>query len=333
LQILRLLNTCGFGPDQMKYMLKTSVLGMLVFQLGWTAGAENPCKQRDHPDSCVVEEGAFAPKQGRNLIQRPKSALSSNSLIEKKEPACLPKEPLDLVFLLDGSGSVGEEGFTLSKEYLKNVAAELHLGSTQVSTRMSIVQFDHTQELELPLSNGDGLNNVAAALDDMTLLGGGTATGDAIDYAVQHVFPSSQAGTAKILAILTDGKSQGGVPPGEAALRARDDGIEIIAVGVGLDQNSDALLDLTGRVPEKILALDDYNDLLAVVDETVRVVCENAVVVPTPKPTPVPTPKPTPVPTPKPTPPRRHYCCHPKWGCGYWTPKDKIRYGLTSCAS
>lgn len=270
----------------------------------WVAVAENPClHQTPFSDTCEAEK--ISHKHGRSLIQRPKSH-SSLLLPEKTKPICAPKEPLDLVFLFDGSGSVTQDGFDLSREYLTKVAAELPLGNTQVSTHLSVVQFSSTQEVHLPISDGDSLSKVEAAVGDMEYHADETHTGDAIQFVLDDVFLLSRGGTAKILVILTDGVTNGGISPEEPVLKAKERGIEIIAVGVGLQQDSSELLKLVDGADEKILTVQDHSELVTAVNKTVEMICDNSVVhakpcMPTPVPTSIPSPHPTAFPSPAPT--------------------------------
>merc|ERR1712008_315816 len=55
------------------------------------------------------------------------------------------KELVDLVLLVDSSGSVRESDLTESKQFLKRVAEGLALGTGSTGTRLGMVQSDHYQ--------------------------------------------------------------------------------------------------------------------------------------------------------------------------------------------
>jgi len=214
-------------------------------------------------------------------------------------PGCSPTVPLDLVFLLDSSGSMGQIGFDQSRHYLKKVIARLPLGPGNASTHVSIVQFSEVgeQSVEVPISDGFILEDIEAAVNTMQWHTGDTHTGEAIDYVLEHVFPQSRGGTAEMIALITDGKANGNVTPAEAAAKAKDLGVEIIAIGVS-DYDHDELMSVTGEDSSKVLTVSSYDELVATVNQTVQMVCDNAVVLPTPAPTAAPPAPPPPAPLP-----------------------------------
>jgi len=191
---------------------------------------------------------------------------------------CAPSIPLDLVFLVDSSGSMGEIGFDQSRHYLKQVISRLPLGLSNVSTHVSIVQFSETgdQTVDVPISDGFVFEEIEAAVNAMQWHTGDTHTGEAIEYVLEHIFPQTREGTADMIALITDGKANGNVTPGEAAAKAKDLGVEIIAIGVS-DYEFDELMNITGGNTDKVLTVSSYDELLATVNQTVEMVCENAV--------------------------------------------------------
>jgi hypothetical protein len=186
-------------------------------------------------------------------------------------------------------------GFDQSRLFLKKVAAMLPLGNSNVSTHVSIVQFSSNAAptVEVPISDGDALNKVEAAVDDMQWHREDTHTGEAIEYVVDNVFPHSRSGTAEMLVIVTDGKANGNVSPAEAAAKARNSGVDIMAVGIA-DFDHDELLNVTQGDTKKVLTVRQYHDLVKAVNQTVQMICEHAGVLPTPVPTPIPTAPPQP---------------------------------------
>jgi len=56
---------------------------------------------------------------------------------------CKCVKPLDIVFVLDGSGSVGQTNFDLMKSFIKQIVAPLDIGNGPTQTQIGIVQFDN----------------------------------------------------------------------------------------------------------------------------------------------------------------------------------------------
>jgi len=150
---------------------------------------------------------------------------------------------------------------------------------------------------KMALSDGFILEDIEAAVNTMQWHTGDTHTGEAIDYVLEHVFPQSRGGTAEMIALITDGKANGNVTPAEAAAKAKDLGVEIIAIGVS-EYDHDELMSVTGEDSSKVLTVSSYDELVATVNQTVQMVCDNAVVLPTPAPTAAPPAPPPPAPLP-----------------------------------
>merc|ERR1740123_768126 len=132
--------------------------------------------------------------------------------------------PAEVIFLVDGSGSVGQVHQTAS--FLKDVVEELPVGTD--STRVGIVQYsglgtegkghlDYSIPIntnEIKLTDGTTQQKVNTALDNMkwnryNLSDPMTYTGEAIYHALnnKHMFPSAREDSKLILVIITDGRS------------------------------------------------------------------------------------------------------------------------------
>jgi len=221
--------------------------------------------------------------------------------------------PVDLVILVDCSGSVKKAGHDASKQFVKDVVAGLPLGTGTVDTRVAIVQFSNNQWTEISLSAGTSEQPIVSAVDGMTYHEGGTHTHSAITYADTNTFSQARPDAVKLLAVIADGKCQTSsistCNPKPAADAARANGVQIVAIGVGSGIDYSELQDIAGT-GGTVLQVDEYAKLQDIVADTTKVVCEK--VNPTPAPTPQPTPEPTPESTPKPTPePTKPKYCEP----------------------
>jgi Mg-chelatase subunit ChlD len=196
---------------------------------------------------------------------------------------CVPSVPLDLIFLLDSSGSIGIKGFDQSRHFMKKVAKQLPLDHANFSTQVAIVQFsdEGKESVEVPLADGMTYDKVEDAVNTMKWHGKithdpMTHTGEAIEYLLDNVFPTSFSHDeeAHMLAIITDGKANGKKDPAPIAAKAREKGIEIIAIGVA-DYDYDELLNMTGD-KSMVITVKSHHDLLSIVNETAEVVCKSA---------------------------------------------------------
>ena len=101
--------------------------------------------------------------------------------------------PVDLVFLVDGSGSVPLDGFQKSQEYVKDVVSELQVGTAPTDTRAAVVQFSTSQSIAISLKDGTDKAEINQAVDQMSRLGASTHTGDGIFKVRTEVFKIGRA--------------------------------------------------------------------------------------------------------------------------------------------
>ncbi|XP_032892887.1 collagen alpha-1(VII) chain isoform X3 [Amblyraja radiata] len=139
----------------------------------------------------------------------------------------------DIVFLVDGSESIGYENFQKVKQFLYNVVSHLpHLGPDV--TQVSVVQYSDDPKIEIPLGKVTTQQELLRTITGLRYLLGGTKTGRAIDFVLNYVFQISAGRRPQVpalLVIITDGRSDDRVM--EAVLRAKAAGIHLYAVGVG----------------------------------------------------------------------------------------------------
>lgn len=113
---------------------------------------------------------------------------------------------VNLGFLIDGSSSVGDANFKLVLSFLSSIARNFDI--SDIGSRIGAVQFTYDQRLEFGFSDYTKKDEALRALQNIQYLSGGTATGDAITYAMENLFqPRSMGMGKKFLIIVTDGQS------------------------------------------------------------------------------------------------------------------------------
>ncbi|XP_012658989.1 von Willebrand factor A domain-containing protein 2 [Otolemur garnettii] len=136
---------------------------------------------------------------------------------------------MDVLFLLDGSHSIGKGSFERSKHFAITVCDALDISSEMV--RVGALQFSSAPHLEFPLDSFSTRQEVKAKIKKMVFKGGRTETGLALKYLLRTGFPGGRNGSVpQILILTTDGKSQGHVAL--LAKKLKERGITVFAVGV-----------------------------------------------------------------------------------------------------
>uniref|UniRef100_A0A3Q1GPI4 Collagen, type XII, alpha 1a n=1 Tax=Acanthochromis polyacanthus TaxID=80966 RepID=A0A3Q1GPI4_9TELE len=143
----------------------------------------------------------------------------------------------DLVFLVDGSWSVGRENFKHIRSFIAALAGAFDIGEDK--TRVAVVQYSTDTRTEFPLTRYTRRGDLLQAINSLPYKGGNTMTGDAIDYLLKNIFTEaagSRKSFPKVAMIITDGKSQD--PVEEYAKRLRNIGVEIFVLGIkGADED------------------------------------------------------------------------------------------------
>ncbi|XP_059376861.1 collagen alpha-1(XII) chain-like isoform X4 [Carassius carassius] len=166
---------------------------------------------------------------------------SSNTSGTKRPPSeavkCSVSAIADLVFLVDGSWSVGRENFKYIRSFIWAMAGAFDIEEDK--TRVAVVQYSSDTRTEFNLNQYYRRPDVLRAIKNLPYKGGNTMTGDAMDYLVKNTFTAAagaRKGFPKVAMIITDGKSQD--PVGEYAERLRNIGVEIFVLGIkGADED------------------------------------------------------------------------------------------------
>ncbi|XP_061110455.1 vWFA and Collagen domain-containing protein [Conger conger] len=181
---------------------------------------------------------------------------------------------IDLVYIMDGSSSVGAPDFAAAKRWLVNVTAGLGVGPRRA--RVGVVQYSDTPRLEVPLGRHGSAAELVRAIHAVAHLGGSTRTGRAIRFAVEHVFPAPPGARRRAAVVVTDGRSQDDVV--DAALEARSQNIVLFAVGVGREVTSSELESMASRpASAHVLHAEDYTTIHRIRDAMEQKLCEESV--------------------------------------------------------
>ncbi|XP_016067685.1 PREDICTED: von Willebrand factor A domain-containing protein 2 isoform X2 [Miniopterus natalensis] len=136
---------------------------------------------------------------------------------------------LDVLFLIDGSYSIGKGSFERAKHFAITVCNALDINPEKV--RVGAAQFSSAPWLEFPLDSLSTQQEVKTKLKSMVFKGGPTETGLALKYFLRRGFPGGRnASVPQVLIIVTDGRSQGHVALPAKQLQER--GVTVFAVGV-----------------------------------------------------------------------------------------------------
>uniref|UniRef100_H3C0X8 von Willebrand factor A domain containing 2 n=1 Tax=Tetraodon nigroviridis TaxID=99883 RepID=H3C0X8_TETNG len=137
---------------------------------------------------------------------------------------------MDILFLMDGSYSVGKGSFERSKHYALKLCQALDIRPDKV--RVGLIQFGSAPRLEFALDLHATKQELMRHMKKISYRGGSTQTGLALKYVLRKGLPGGRnsSDAAQIVIVLSDGKSQGNVM--QAAAQLKETGVVLFAVGL-----------------------------------------------------------------------------------------------------
>ncbi|VDD86442.1 unnamed protein product [Enterobius vermicularis] len=171
---------------------------------------------------------------------------------------------LDLLFVLDGSGSVSGSTFSTQMQMLNRIVEMVDIGTEK--TQIAVMQYSSYTRVEFGFSTHQTKDNLKNALGKIRHLSGTTKTGKALDKAL-HLFKHDtssgarrdQEDVAQVAVVVTDGHSHDDPVP--AAQRLRQAGVQILTLGIGAHINMGELFDITGDESLAFQNLTSQNSL------------------------------------------------------------------------
>lgn len=177
------------------------------------------------------------------------------------------KTPLELVFVIDSSESVGPENFNIIKDFVNALIDRASV--SRDTTRIGVVLYSHVNKVVVRLSQEATRDQIKSLVRSMIYIGEGTYTGSAIREA-SLLFKEARAGVRKVAIIITDGQAdkRDSVSLESAVTESQGSNIETLVIGVV--NESDSLyeefkkeLDLMASDPDgdNLYLIDDFKTL------------------------------------------------------------------------
>ncbi|KAF7643602.1 hypothetical protein LDENG_00236660, partial [Lucifuga dentata] len=116
---------------------------------------------------------------------------------------------MDLVFVIDGSKSLGPANFELVKQLVNGIVDSLDISSS--GTRVGLLQYSTKVCTEFSLSQYSTAQDVMQAVDRIQYMGRGSMTGSALRHMFESSFTAREGGRSNVphvSIVFTDGRSQ-----------------------------------------------------------------------------------------------------------------------------
>ncbi|CAG5906269.1 unnamed protein product [Menidia menidia] len=137
---------------------------------------------------------------------------------------------MDIIFVMDGSYSIGKGSFERSKHYAIKLCQALDIGQDKV--RVGLIQLGSVPRLEISMDSYFTKQELKKHMKKISYRGGGTQTGLALKYILRKGFPGGRNSSSvpQIVILLSDGRSQGNVV--QAAAQLKEKGMILFAIGL-----------------------------------------------------------------------------------------------------
>uniref|UniRef100_A0A803YQA4 Collagen alpha-1(XIV) chain n=1 Tax=Meleagris gallopavo TaxID=9103 RepID=A0A803YQA4_MELGA len=191
-------------------------------------------------------------------------------------PTIPPAKEADLVFLVDGSWSIGDDNFNKIISFLYSTVGALDKIGPD-GTQVAIIQFSDDPRTEFKLNAYKTKETLLEAIQRIAYKGGNTKTGKAIKHAREVLFTGEagmRKGIPKVLVVITDGRSQDDV--NKVSREMQLDGFSFFAIGVA-DADYSELVNIGSKPSERhVFFVDDFDAFTKIEDELITFVCETA---------------------------------------------------------
>ncbi|XP_062574789.1 cartilage matrix protein-like [Saccostrea cucullata] len=205
-----------------------------------------------------------------------KSTLAAATCTKLKGLAsdCSKKGAADIVFVLDSSGSVGEDNFEKMKNFTMDIVDEFTVGPDAV--QFGIVIFSTPVTGAFSLNKYDNAKELKEAISEIEFEDGETHTGKALEFLRQKSFSTKEGARTsqkvpKIAIVITDGHSTHKEKTLEEATKLKVQGVEIFTIGVGDEVDEDELTKMASN--KNIFRVDTFSALNHLQPLLLRQVC------------------------------------------------------------
>ncbi|CAM4530985.1 unnamed protein product, partial [Caretta caretta] len=187
---------------------------------------------------------------------------------------CRKASVADIVFLMDGSWSIGKENFRRMQDFLYIMVSSFDVGEDKI--RIGLIQYSDAPHTEFFLSTYNCKEAILEKIQALHYKGGGTKTGESLRFMLENHFEETvgsrrQKGVPQIAVVITDGQAQDNIQ--EPAKEVKDTGITLYAIGIK-DASWEELREIASDPDDKhVYEVEDFTDLQDISHNMLQVLC------------------------------------------------------------
>ncbi|XP_059150389.1 cartilage matrix protein-like [Physella acuta] len=194
-------------------------------------------------------------------------------LLPGVKAVCIPAIA-DIVCVIDSSASIGVDNYQSQMQFVADLASQFPIGPSAVQFG-AVVFSDYPNKL-FDLKDLQDSASIAQALKTAPYMKGLTFIDRALNLVVDTQMFSVPAGeriqAPNIMLLMTDGVSNNNTATLEAAQRLKAQGVQIIAIGIGL--SSDAELQAIAGGPQNVFRSPSFVDLKTIELQVEQRLCQ-----------------------------------------------------------
>uniref|UniRef100_F7EWH1 VWFA domain-containing protein n=1 Tax=Monodelphis domestica TaxID=13616 RepID=F7EWH1_MONDO len=186
---------------------------------------------------------------------------------------CKQIEVLDIVFVIDSSGSIDYNEYNIMKEFMIKLVKKADVAKDRV--RFGALKYSYDPTILFYLDEFDTRSKVISLLQNDSPKGGDTYTAKALAFS-EHMFTEARGSrinqkVPQVLIVITDGESHDANQLNATAKALRDKGILILAVGIA-GANTEELLAMAGST-DKYFFVETFGGLKGIFQNVSDSIC------------------------------------------------------------
>lgn len=187
---------------------------------------------------------------------------------------CTQEAVADIVFMVDGSWSIGIENFEKIRRFLNTLVSSFDIGPDHV--RIGLVQYSTSPRTEFLLSTHQSKKAILRHISKLPYMGGGTQTGQGLDFMLKEHFVAAAGSRVgqevpQIAVVITDGKSQDDVDSHAQELKRK--GIVLYAIGIK-DADEEQLREIANEPhSQHVYSVSDFAALQGISQSIIQTIC------------------------------------------------------------
>ncbi|XP_066485256.1 collagen alpha-4(VI) chain-like [Tiliqua scincoides] len=193
---------------------------------------------------------------------------------DAKNTVCREASVADLVFLVDGSWSIGVKNFKSMQDFLYTLVNGLDIGEDKI--RIGLIQYSDQPHNEFFLNTYDHKEDILQKIQTLHYKGGGTKTGESLMFMLENQFNEMagsrhKEGIPQVAVVITDGQAQDNIQ--RPAKAVKDAGITLYAVGIKEAVLSELQEIASDPTETHVYSVADFTALQGISQNLLQVLC------------------------------------------------------------